>query len=190
MVDTFTATFEGSSFNFTCADGLSPTTIIRTDCTAEVHWSPDPATHMCINASATITTAADMITESDATESDATDREGDLCPMTVINSEGSHNKLHFFSILATRHASVPVSSTTVVTVVCSIVFFIVGVVGGFAAGVLVVFCCDKLVHQRNHNLQPSQPPPAPLYEDVIVTTVVKDKDELELKDNVAYGHLR
>ena len=78
---------------------------------------------------------------------------------------------------------------TVVTVVCSIVFFIVGVVGGFAGGVLVVYCCGKwqLVHQRNHNLQPSQPP---LYEDVIVTTVVKDKDELELKDNVAYGHLR
>ena len=36
----------------------------------------------------------------------------------------------------------------------------------------------------------SQPPPAPLYEDIIVTTVVKDKDELELKDKVAYGHLK
>ena len=97
-----------------------------------------------------------------------------------------------FSILATACASVPVSSTTVVTVVCSIVFFIVGVVGGFAGGVLVVYCCGKwqLVHQRNRNLQPSQPPPAPLYEDVIMTTVVKDKDEPELKDNVAYGHLR
>ena len=97
-----------------------------------------------------------------------------------------------FSILATACASEPVSSTTVVTVVCSIVFFIVGVVGGFAGGILVVYCCGKwqLVHQRNHNLQPSQPPPAPLYEDVIVTTVVKDRDELELKDNVAYGHLR
>ena len=69
---------------------------------------------------------------------------------------------------------------------------LIGVVGGFAGGVLVVYCCGKwqLVHQRNHNLQPSQPPPAPLYEDVIVTTVVKDKDELELKDNVAYGHLK
>ena len=53
VVDNFTATFEGSSFNFTCGDGLSPTTIIRTDCTAEGHWSPDPATHMCMNASAT-----------------------------------------------------------------------------------------------------------------------------------------
>ena len=70
VVDSFTATFEGSSFNFTCADGLSPTTIIRTDCTAEGHWSPDPATYMCINASAT-TTAADV-----TTESDATDKEG------------------------------------------------------------------------------------------------------------------
>ena len=46
VVDNFTATFEGSSFNFTCTDGLSPTTTIRTDCTAEGHWSPDPATHV------------------------------------------------------------------------------------------------------------------------------------------------
>ena len=44
VVDNFTATFESSSFNFTCS-----TTIIRTDCTVEGHWSPDPATHMCIN---------------------------------------------------------------------------------------------------------------------------------------------
>ena len=95
----------------------------------------------------------------------------------------------FIYVLATVCGSVPVISTTVVGVVCSIVFFIVGVVGGFAGGVLVVYCCGKW-HQRNHNLQPSQPPPAPLYEDVIVTTVVKDKDELELKDNVAYGHLK
>ena len=47
-----------------------------------------------------------------------------------------------------------------------------------------------LLQWENHNLQPSQPTPAPLYEDIIVTTVVKDKDELELKDNVACGHLR
>ena len=107
-----------------------------------------------------------------------------------------HRTIYFsFSVSVTVHASEPVSSTTVVGVVCSIVFFIVGVVGGFAGGVLVVYCCGKwqLVHQRNHNLQPtepSQPPPAPLYEDVIMTPVVKVKDELELKDNVAYGHLK
>ena len=60
VVDNFTATFEGSSFNFTCADGLSPNATIRTDCTAEGHWSPDPATHMCINASdTTMTTKSD-----------------------------------------------------------------------------------------------------------------------------------
>ena len=63
VVDNFTATFEGSSFNFTC-----PTTIIRTDCTSEGHWSPDPATHMCINASATTT--------ADNTMTSATDQEG------------------------------------------------------------------------------------------------------------------
>ena len=83
----------------------------------------------------------------------------------------------------------PTLAPTVVTVVCSIVFFIVGVVGGFAGGALVVYCCIKR-QQRNYNLQVSQPPPAPLYEDVTMTTVVKDKDELELKDNVAYGHLK
>ena len=84
VIDNFTATFEGSSFNFTCADGLSPTTITRTDCTAEGHWSPDPATHLCINASATTTATA--VT----TESDATDTEGiatDLCLKTVIHNE-------------------------------------------------------------------------------------------------------
>ena len=179
VVDNFTATFEGSSFNFTCADGLSPTTITKTDCTAG-HWSPDPAIHMCINVSDT-TTTADMTTG-------ATDREG----IATKLCEEAHNHLHCFFILATACAFVPVISTTVVTVVCSIVFFIVGVVGGFAGGVLVVYCCGKwqLVHQRNHNLQPNQPPPAPLYEDVIVTTAVKDRDDLELKDNVAYGHLK
>ena len=56
VIDNLTATFEGSSFNFTCTDGLSPTAIIRTDCTAEGHWRPDPATHVCINISVTTTT--------------------------------------------------------------------------------------------------------------------------------------
>ena len=68
VVDNFTSTFEGSSFHFTCADGLSPTTITRTDCTAEGHWSPDPATYMCINVSATTT--------ADNTMTSATDQEG------------------------------------------------------------------------------------------------------------------
>ena len=179
VVDNFTATFEGSSFNFTCADGLSPTTIIRTDCAAEGHWSPDPATHMCINVSATTT--------ADNTMTSATDQESRYTCIVI------HRTIYFsFSVSVTVCPSEPVSSTTVVGVVCSIVFFIVGVVGGFAGGVLVVYCCGKwqLVHQRNHDLQPSQPPPAPLYEDIIVTTVVKDKDELELKDNVAYGHFK
>ena len=52
VVDNLTATFEGSSFNFTC-----PTAIIRTDCTAKGHWSPDPATHMCIDTRSTMITA-------------------------------------------------------------------------------------------------------------------------------------
>ena len=84
MVDNFTATFEGSSFDFTCADGFSPTTIIRTDCTAAGHWSPDPAKYMCINASTTITTAADIITKSDAT-----DREG-IGTQLAIDTCGHH----------------------------------------------------------------------------------------------------
>ena len=79
----------------------------------------------------------------------------------------------------------PTLALTVVGVVCSIVFFIVGVVGGFAGGALVVYYYCVKRQQRNYELTP-----APLYEDVTTITVVQDKDELELKDNVAYGHLK
>ena len=76
---------------------------------------------------------------------------------------------------------------TVVTVVCSIVFFIVGVVGGFAGGVLVAVASGSWFIR---GITTSNPASLHLLQDVIVTTVVKDKDELELKDNIAYGHLR
>ena len=62
FVDNFTTTSEGSSFNFSCADGLSPTAIINTICTADSFWSPDPEHFRCINASAISTTTTVMTT--------------------------------------------------------------------------------------------------------------------------------
>ena len=71
------------------------------------------------------------------------------------------------------------------TVIIGVLFFIVGLVGGFAGGVLVVYCYVKW--QSKHHPPPSQP--APLYED-IVTSTVKGEVELQLRDNVAYGQVK
>ena len=71
-----------------------------------------------------------------------------------------------------------------VTVISSVLFFIVGLVGGLAGGVLVVYCYVKWQSKR--------PPPsqsAPLYED-IVTSTVKGEVKLQLRDNVAYGQVK
>ena len=71
-----------------------------------------------------------------------------------------------------------------VTVSCSVVVFIVGVLGGFAGGALLGYCCwGKAHHKKPH---PSAPG-APLYEDVTLTTT--RGQELKLEGNVAYGHL-
>ena len=66
-----------------------------------------------------------------------------------------------------------------------VLFFIVGLVGGLAGGVLVVYCYVKW--QSKHHSPPSQH--APLYED-IVTSTVKGEVQLQLRDNVAYGQVR
>ena len=66
-----------------------------------------------------------------------------------------------------------------------IVFFIIGVLGGFTGGALVVygFFKWKLSHQSKHHLPTSSPPPpAPLYEEIEISTV-----KCEVTDNVAYG---
>ena len=54
--DDLNATSEGSYFDFTCADGLSPTAIIRTICSQNGSWDPDPAHAICVNTSANPTT--------------------------------------------------------------------------------------------------------------------------------------
>ncbi len=84
---------------------------------------------------------------------------------------------------------VPISRTvvsTTVLVILVVVFFIIGVLGGFAFGALVVYGCYKwkLSHQREHHLPPTSPqlPPAPLYEDIEISTV-----KCEVNENVAYG---
>ena len=51
----YTTTFEGSSIIFTCKDGLFPNVNITATCTGEGHWTPDPATYMCINITGTTT---------------------------------------------------------------------------------------------------------------------------------------
>ena len=75
--------------------------------------------------------------------------------------------------------------STVTVMIIGILFFIVGLVVGLAGGVLVVYCYVKW--QSKHHPPPSQP--APLYED-IVTTTVKDEVKLQLRDNVAYGQVQ
>ena len=136
VIDDFNTTSEGSYFDFTCADGLSPTAIIRTICSPSGSWNPDPAHAICVNTSTNPTTGID--------------------------------------------GTPPPVSLTILTVICSIAFFVVGLVGGIACGSLVIYCCNR----DKHDLQPSQPPPAPFYEAIILPA----KEELELKDNVAYGH--
>lgn len=75
-----------------------------------------------------------------------------------------------------------------VVVVSSVILFIVGVVGGFTGGALVVYCCGKTRHRIPHQL-----PPAPLYEDIVMTTTTtttqKQRQELKLQDNVAYWQI-
>ena len=52
------------------------------------------------------------------------------------------------------------------TVIIGVLIFIVGLIGGFAGGVLVVYCYVKW--QCKHHPPPSQP--APLYEDIVTST--------------------
>ena len=70
----------------------------------------------------------------------------------------------------------------VTAVIIGVLFFIVGLVGGLAGGVLVVYCYGKW--QSKHHPPLSQP--APLYEDIVISPV-KGEVELQLRDNVAYG---
>ena len=75
--------------------------------------------------------------------------------------------------------------SVLVPVVSSVVLFLVGVVGGFAAGALLVyFCCVRSKLKRPH----PPPPDAQLYEEVGITTAQKQQETLKLSENVAYGH--
>ena len=73
----------------------------------------------------------------------------------------------------------------VIASISGVLLFIVGLVGGFAGGVLVVYCYGKW--QSKHHPPPSHP--VPLYED-IVSSIVESEVELQLKDNVAYGQVK
>ena len=75
----------------------------------------------------------------------------------------------------------PIAVSVSVVVACSVVVFIAGVLGGVLVGIFISYCCRG-------NRKPHPPPPAaPLYEDITVTTT--PGTQLELKENVAYGHV-
>jgi hypothetical protein len=74
----------------------------------------------------------------------------------------------------------------VIAAVCSILTFLISSVGGFTAGALAGYCCA-----RKHHEKPHPPLPAPLYEDVDITTTHRQtQQELKLEENVAYGHFK
>ncbi len=75
--------------------------------------------------------------------------------------------------------------STSVSVIMAIILLVIGVLGGLTVGALVVHGCYKwkLSHQSKHHLPSSSPPPpAPLYEDIEISTV-----KCEVNENVAYG---
>ena len=77
------------------------------------------------------------------------------------------------------------SACFVLVVILCVVLFIVGMVAGFAAGCLTRHCIA-----RSKQSTPS-PPPAALYEEVVLPTTQRTQvqGELKLKDNVAYGQV-
>ena len=87
-------------------------------------------------------------------------------------------RIHFHFV------SYSIAVSVSVVVACSVVVFIVGVLGGFAGGTLVGYCCWGKTHSR----KPHPPPPAaPLNDDITVTTTPYTR--LELKENVAHGQI-
>ena len=77
----------------------------------------------------------------------------------------------------------PISVSVSVVVACSVVVFIMGVLGGLLVGIFIGFCWGRTYSRKPH----PPPPAAPLYDDITVTTT--PGTQLELKENVAYGHV-
>ena len=78
----------------------------------------------------------------------------------------------------------PTAVSVSVVVASNVVVLIAGVLGGVFVGIFIGYCCWGKTHSR----KPHPPPPAaPLYEDITVTTT--PGTQLELKGNVAYGHV-
>ena len=74
----------------------------------------------------------------------------------------------------------PIAVSVSVVVACSVVVFIVGVLGGLLVGIFIGFCLGRTYSRKPH----PPPPAAPLYEDITTPGT-----QLELKENVAYGHV-
>ena len=171
VIHNYTTTFEGSSITFTCEDGLFPNVTIMATCTGEGHWIPDPATYnMCNNITGTTTSTITGTT---------TDTITSTCPASCLKTfdQREGKILQSCECLTLYNA---------LTVIIGVLFFIVGLVGGLAGGVLIVYCYVKW--QSKQHPPPSQPDP--LHQPVPLYETVKDKVELQLKDNVAYGQVK
>ena len=70
-----------------------------------------------------------------------------------------------------------------VVVACTVVIALITGLLGILIGIFIGYCWGK-----THSRKPHPPPPAaPLYDDITVTTT--PGTQLELKENVAYGHV-
>ena len=88
---------------------------------------------------------------------------------------------HIYFIIVTM---LPIAVSVSVVVVCTVVVaFITGLLC-LLIGIFIGYCCWG----KSHSKKPHPPPPAaPLYEGITVTTT--PGTQLELKENVAYGHV-
>ena len=98
VIHNYTTTFEGSSITFTCEDGLFPNDTITANCTAEGHWSTDPATYMCTTTSTSTTgiTTTSTTTVIDNTNANMTTGEVQYCN-TPLNKADIANSVQLHS---------------------------------------------------------------------------------------------
>ena len=78
----------------------------------------------------------------------------------------------------------PIAVSVSVVVACTVVVALITGLLCLLIGIFIGYCCWGKSHSRKPH--PS-PPAAPLYEDITVTTT--PGTQLELKENVAYGHI-
>ena len=109
----------------------------------------------------------------------STTSESTTCFVELGSSQGMGKWFRIYFIIVMFPIAVSVSVVITCTVV---VAFITGLLC-LLVGVFIGYCWGK-----THSRKPYPPPPAaPLYDDITVTTT--PGTQLELKENVAYGHV-